>query len=187
MLESGDSFVLSLVLSWMRHPLLHNNLSLIVSRLWNSETLHLKKLWVFGMILLMVKILHQLIGSLSHYAQGLTSVLHILGGAGFLPSTAPPYVNAFHAPYSPYNLPSNQLLKLSAHTGWQPQTAWCRKQPTPLKWTHFDYSQQTMASIGKGWKHFATHLPGISQRSLKWARHLAAPDFMAIRNSPWPV
>ena len=52
-------------------------------------------------------------------------------------------------PYSPYNLPSNQLLKLSAHTGWQPQTAWCRKQPTPLKWTHFDYSQQTMASMAK--------------------------------------
>ena len=34
-------------------------------------------------ILLMAEILHQLIGSLSHYLQG----LHIPGGAGFLPST----------------------------------------------------------------------------------------------------
>ena len=35
------------------------------------------------MILLMAEILHQLIGSLSHYLQG----LYIPGGAGFLPST----------------------------------------------------------------------------------------------------
>ena len=34
-------------------------------------------------VLLMAEILHQLIGSLSHYLQG----LYIPGGAGFLPST----------------------------------------------------------------------------------------------------
>ena len=35
------------------------------------------------LVLLMEKILHQLIGSVSHYLQG----LYIPGGAGFLPST----------------------------------------------------------------------------------------------------
>jgi len=38
------------------------------------------RLWI---ILLMDKILHQLIGSLSHYLK----VIYIPGGAGFLPST----------------------------------------------------------------------------------------------------
>ena len=42
---------------------------------------------VFGDILLIQEILHQLVGSLSHYLQG----LYIPGGAGFLPSTAVNY------------------------------------------------------------------------------------------------
>ena len=39
--------------------------------------------WHVDLLLLMEEILHQLIGSSSHYLQG----LHIPGGAGFLPST----------------------------------------------------------------------------------------------------
>ena len=38
-------------------------------------------------LLLMEEILHQLIGSLSHYLQGFIKVLYIPGDAGFLPST----------------------------------------------------------------------------------------------------
>jgi len=43
----------------------------------------MRNTWKNKLILLMAKILHQLVGSVSHYLQG----LYILGGAGFLPST----------------------------------------------------------------------------------------------------
>ena len=76
-------------------------------------------------------------------------VLHLLGGAGFLPSTAPPYVNAFNV----------HIVHTTCHrincSNWVPiqggsrKLLGGRKQPTPLKWTHFDYSQQTMASMAK--------------------------------------
>ena len=51
---------------------------------WTPKTLPTQKTKpIPDEVLLMAEFLHQLIGSLSHYLQG----LYIPGGAGFLPST----------------------------------------------------------------------------------------------------